>query len=659
MYIRLSKELNDVGILVPAEQEINKYITNFNNDYYSSLYYYNEEQKKYAEETIVKTNAKGETYNRARGVSGIFNVTTDKIFFDFDSNDLDLAKKDTITVVDRLKSYGVPEESIDTAFSGSKGFSIIVNHDQSLSPSEVKTICTQIAQGISTFDPKIYNASRIFRVVGTKHPKTGLYKTQLTIEELRSMSVDDIKSIAAKPYLHNPVKKTELPETIIKMKYSKVTKTEEKAATTQEFDLDLNEKPRWLSNWKFALSRGYFGTGMRNSALLILAATCKANSFSQTQTYYFLKAAADEQSKRFNCEKFDKEEIWKTIIEQVYGDHWKGGTFSEDNFPDDLKDFLVELNVPREKQGHSPEEDLVESVTEGFGDFAKYAKDINKYTIKSGIASLDKELVLRKGHMIGLIAPPGVGKSSFAFTFANNMSKEGNHVYFGSYDMYRFNVYQKLIQRHTKYTENQIYNAFVDQDLETIDRFKEVLEKEYSNVSFCFKTGQTVGQLKTSIKEVEAKRGKIVDLVIVDYLELVLTEFSDPTTSSSSAIQGLREIANEGRVVLVLLQPNKMSSKPNEPLTSYNAAKGSSSISQAVTAMLTLHRPGLHSRLRGEDNFIGLDCVKNRNGGLFSLDFYWDGKTQTIRDIDDAGRVRIDEVRQMVRDLDREEDDDF
>lgn len=657
MYVRLCETINNIGKLVP-NTDIAKFIENQEKDYYSSIFLYNEDQKRKAEE-LIEITKDGKTFKRPKGVSGIKEVVTNKLVFDFDSDNLQNAKLDTIELIQRLEGHGVNSQDLNICFSGSKGFSVELNTTERFSPEEFKAIVHNLAADLKTFDPKIVDPNRIFRLPFTKHPKTGLYKTPLSKDELEGLSIEEIKELSSKAlkvdadYLSYT---TKLPESVKKLK---VVKKAELPVKTAELinDIDLTNKPSWLSNWKYALSRGLFKEGTRSYALTILAATCRNQGMSDTQAYYFLKAAAEEQSKRFGGDKFDKSEIWKNIIEVVYGQNWQGGSWSEDNFPEDLKQFLLSNGIPRIDQGSADE--LVETVKDGFGDFISYAKDIEKNTIKFGIPSIDKNLKIRKGHSIGLIAPPGVGKTSFAVTLANNMSKEGSHVYFASYDMYKNNVYQKLIQRHTGLKDDDIYKVFVDGNIEKIEEFRKILSDNYGNVTFCFKNGQSIAQLKQSIKNAETRVGKKVDLVVVDYIELILSEKSDPTAASAEAAQGLREIANEGRVVLILLQPNKLSSKPNEPLTSYNSAKGSSAIAQSVTSMLTLHRPGLHSRLRNEDNFIGLDCVKNRNGGLFSLDFYWDGKTQTFSEIDDVGRVRLENVRRMVRELENSEEEEW
>ena len=657
MYVRLCETINNVGKLVPST-DIAKFIENQEKDYYSSIFLYNEDQKRKAEE-LIEVTKDGNTFKRPKGVSGIKEVVTNKLVFDFDSDNLQNAKLDTIELIQRLEKHGVNSQDLNICFSGSKGFSVELSTKERFNPEEFKTIVHSLALDLKTFDPKIVDPNRIFRLPFTKHPKTGLYKTPLSKDELEGLSIDEIKELSAKllkidaDYLSYT---TDLPESV---KNLKVIKKKELAVKTAESvnDLDLTNKPSWLSNWKYALSRGFFKEGTRSYALTILAATCRKEGFPKEHAKYFLFAASEEQARRNNCTPFDELEIQKNIIDVVYGQNWQGGSWSEENFPQDLKSFLISQNIPRE--GNSNNLELIESVGDGFNEFISYAKDIEKNTMRFGIPSLDKHLKIRKGHLIGLLAPPSIGKTSFAVTLANNVSKEGGLVYFGSYDMYKNNVYQKLIQRHTGLNEEEIYKVFLDNNTSKIEEFRKILETEYKNVVFCFKSGQSIQQIKNSIKEVEKQRSQRVDLVIIDYIELVLTDKSDPTAASAEAAQGLREIANEGRVVLKLLQPSKVNNKPNVPLTTATAAKGSGSIQQACTSLITLHRPGFHSRLKNEDNFIGMDCVKNRNGGLFSLDFYWHGKTQTFSEIDDVGRVRLENVKKMIRDIENSEEEEW
>lgn len=640
-YYRVCKGLNTKGKLISENDDLGKYLDN-NNDWYISLYKYNEKHKEFFE----KNNT----------ISGIVDTTTDQVLWDFDcEGNFDIVKKDTLTLVERLENHGIDKNDIDIYFSGNKGTHVAIYLDKEITPEEFKNISLYFAHDLESYDSVITNPARLIRAENTKHPKSKLYKVQLDFETFVNSSENEIREYAKSVKNISPKYNVELPD----VKYIPEIQTNvSNIEVTSDLDLDYGEKPKWLSYWKYALLHGYFPTGCRSNALMILAATYRGQGLPETVTYHAVKGAAELQAKRFGEDKFPKDEIYQNIIKQVYAPTWNRGTYAEDNFPLQLKKYLTDLGVPR-KEETTAKEQQIELVKDGFSEFAKYAEDIDKYTMKFGIRHLDDKLKVRKGHLIGVLAGPGVGKTSMAVSILNNMSKEGTHCYFASLDMFKHNVYQKLIQRHTGLSEDDIFKFFVDKEEEKIEQFRDVLVNNYENVSFCFKAGQSISELKQSIAIQEEKVGKTVELVVVDYLELILSKYSDATAASAEAVQGLREIANEGRVVIVLLQPNKLSSKPNEPITSYNAAKGSSAIAQAVTAMLTAHRPGLSSEFPEEDNYFSINCVKNRNGALFSLDFGWKGKTQEIYELEDIERQELTEIRQRVQDRKNDKRDDI
>lgn len=629
-YYRLCTSLKDKGTLIPEGHDLEKYK---NSEAYISVYKYNDKHKK--------------LFEKRGSVAGIDDVSTDILYFDLDNSEVEVARKDTLTVLDRLKKYGIKDVNI--CLSGGKGFHLAIHTDNSFSPKEARTLAINLAGDLPSFDSSIYNASRIIRIEGSIHNKTGLRKTRITEDELRDSSIAELKALATEEYEYiKPVKQT-LSGAILELSKPSEEHNQEHGILAKD-TVDYLSNPYKLQPWKLAISQGFFPTGNRSNALMILGATLQAKGHLKEQCYYALKAAADLQSLRYGTEKFDKKEIWANIIEQVYSPTWKGGTYSEDNFPTQLQNYFEDLGIPR-KEYSEVASDVVR-ISDKFDDFVNYAKDIDKHTMQFGIPSLDRKLKVRKGHLIGLLAGPGIGKTSFGITLLNNSSKLGANCFFGSYDMFSLNVYQKLIQRHTGYSEDEMFGFFKDQNQEKIEEFRNILVQEYGNVSFCFKSGQSVDELKKSIQMEEEKLGEMMDLVLVDYLELVQTDKSDPTASSLEAINGLREIANEGRVVVVLLQPNKVSSKPDQPLLSYNAAKGSSMVAQAVTAMLTCHRPGYSSENPENDEYFSINCVKNRNGALFQLDFGWKGDRQTIYELDDQQRQALNMLRDTKKDMD-------
>lgn len=88
-------------------------------------------------------------------------------------------------------------------YSGSKGFHIAIPMAYlNLQPSEkLPAILNFVGLALKrheykTLDTTVFNAQRKFRALGSKHPKTGLYKIALSQEQVVTLSIDEIKELA-------------------------------------------------------------------------------------------------------------------------------------------------------------------------------------------------------------------------------------------------------------------------------------------------------------------------------------------------------------------------------------------------------------------------------------------------------------------------------
>jgi hypothetical protein len=621
LYQSLRETVKSKSVLIPYNDDIKKYIKS-NKDYYVSLYQYNDNHKKIVDET--------------GSVAGIKDTSTDRVYLDFDSkDDLEKARKDTLTAASRICELNVEPDNIKAAFSGKKGFCLEFKLKERINPEQFKKLVTKLAGDLETFDTTVSDPNRIVRVDNTVHPETNLYKTPLELYELDEKTIPEILEMSKKPKNNykvlNPVS---IPEDLIKI--------EDKKNKTEVKDLDLSNVPRGWKQYKWALAQGYFDSGERHNALMVIAATCRGLGYDKETTYYMCKSALKKQAARTGHDEFSKEELWNNIIEQsVFSDSWQGGQFSPQN--------NLWLKQYCEKMGFKVDYETPDVVTvdETFSFFKNYAENIESLTVKSGIPALDKKLRMTVGMTVGLVAAPSVGKTSIAIQMLNNMSKQGNRSLFFSYDMYHAMVLQKLIQKHFNLGAEDIFNKFKTGDKKFETLVKEKLKQEYSKVDFCFKGGQNVEDILESIKATEDKHGEKVKFIVVDYNELILTDYSDSTQSSNYVAQKLREFANTQQIcVLSLFQPNKMAGSPSDELLSYRSAKGGSAIEQSVSVMLGMSRPGFNPRNPENDIFTSINCLKNRMGPTFSLDLHWDGLTGSVRDLDQEEYQLLKKLRE-------------
>lgn len=292
-------------------KEIQEYKTDPDKDYYLSIYRYNDSHKKRLQET--------------GSIAGIKDVTTNNLVFDFDSaSDVEKARQDVIALGHKLvDEYDIDPDNIACYTSGNKGFHVVVPIDRDITPEQFKNITTKMAEGLSTFDSVVSDPQRVIRLEYTKHPKSGLYKIPLHLAEVEEMTMDQIKTLAKTPredYEHNssPVK---LPENLF------VVKEKKKETPTLSKEFNFKNAPKGWKPYKWALAEGFFESGERHNALMVIAATCRGLGYDKTTTYYICKSAIEKQADRYGTEKFNKEELYKNIIEEsVFSDNWKAAS---------------------------------------------------------------------------------------------------------------------------------------------------------------------------------------------------------------------------------------------------------------------------------------------------------------------------------------------
>jgi hypothetical protein len=619
LYKRLTKGLNDRGQLIPSDANVYDYITD-DVDYYISTYLYTEEHKKQFQENGT--------------VAGITDVTTNKLWWDFDSeHEPEAAREDATQLVRRLiDKKNIDHRDILIAFSGNKGFGIELNLTTSLTPKDTKAAAFELAHDLKTFDVKMYNASRILRVIATRHQKTGLYKTPLTPSQLKELSVDDIMALAK----NEPGEASEFRWAPVDLDIKVVSKERSAKATDhlpEMLDhLDYSMKPKFLTNCRWAIQNGHFKEGDRSTALLCLGSTYKNMGFDLEHVYRLLKGTAELQARRHHCERFPDEEVYNNIVMQVFGPHWNNGQYTCRDEGNWLHEYCSDLEHPC---NHKAEDELKPRTFISLApDFKDYVLNIDKNTVKTGLHTLDKNVFLSTGANVGIIAPPGAGKTSIAFEILENTSVAGVHSVFAGLDMAKNRTFEKLLYRETGLDREELYKIFQDgREGAIIDN----IQHKYKNVHFFKKSAPTPADLKQYIKEVQDKTGEKVKLVISDYFERFNSNIGDDTAASKAVAGELQDLVDDENLCkITLYQPNKAAlfGGPDQPIYDYTKIKGSSFVYQSLRIILSMWRPFYNPKDFQNDKYLQMAILKNDLGELGTFAFNWDGKRGRVTDMD-------------------------
>lgn len=622
-YFNVKLGLSSKGKLLTLDQ-IEKLDVPENQDAYISIFAYNEEQKKKIDET--------------GSVSGIRDVTTNILVWDFDNKDNpELARADTIELGYRLvNTYGVDPDSIHCYYSGSKGMHIVLPINKEITPDQFKKATGEIAKGLKTFDPVVSDAARVIRMEYTKHPKTGLFKIPLHIAEVDEMNIEQIKVLAKNQreeilFNDKPVK---LPETLF-------TVAEKKNTTpiiSNEYD--YKNPPKGWKVYKWAIAQGYFESGERHNALMVLAATCRALGYDKESTYFLCKSALKKQSRRTGNDEFAKEELWKNIIEEsVFSEKWEGGAYSPKTNPW-LKLYCEKMGFDADDKSESPIVQLHDIENE----FIDYVQNIDKNTILTGIPSLDKALPLTVGMNLGLIGSASSGKTAMCLKILKNTSDAGVVSVFASLDMRRNRLYEKLLYRVSGLSREALYKRIKDGTAGEI--FTKVRE-EYKNVFFYDRSCPSVEDIKEYVLKIEETTGKKVKLLMVDYFERINAERSDETAASKEVAGKLQDLVNDMNLCLItLVQPNKfsLSGGPDTPILNYTAIKGSSYLYQAFRSIISIWRPFFTPELKDNDKFMQMAILKNDLGELDMFNFGWNGKQGEIWELSEEEEEELENL---------------
>jgi hypothetical protein len=559
--------------------------------------------------------------------------------FDLDSKDnLEEARKDTIELVKRLNAKNIPDDAIQLYWSGNKGFTVIVDVDKELSPNELRHVCTKgFGSGLKTLDTTVYNASRILRVPFTRHNVSGLYKIPISKEDLNTSTIEAIKKASQDL---NAVDDFEYGVASVPNDLLNVEE-KETIASLKSGDLDYSQKPKFLTNCRWAMQNGLFKEGQRSHPLLCLAATYKNLGFDIEHTYRLLKGVATIQAQRNSCKRYPDEEIYNNIVTQVYSDSWKNGQYSckQDGWLKDYCESLGEHSCSHEKKINEPHT-LVE-IKDSFKD---YVKNIDKNTVLTGIPSIDKNVFISTGCNVGIIGAPGSGKSSIALNILNNTSKAGVKTVFASLDMHRNRMFEKVMYKISGLKREELYKAFQD------DREGPLLEKlkeEFGNVYFFNKSSPSVNDIKEYVLECQEQSGEKIKMVMLDYFERVSSDFNDDTQASKRVAGELQDMVNDLDVALVtLVQPHKnaLSGGPDSPIYDYTKIKGSSFVYQSMRVIMSLWRPFYNPKDFKNDRIMQMAVLKNDLGELNEFALSWDGKRGEVQELEDSQAWELEEM---------------
>lgn len=252
----------------------------------------------------------------------------------------------------------------------------------------------------------------------------------------------------------------------------------------------------------------------------------------------------------------------------------------------------------------------------------------------SGMKSIDKIVGgFEPGQFVIIAARTSMGKTQFAATLAKNFSLAGRGTLFMSLEMTSEEVARRIMLSGTNTTQSEVKQGFIGES--SIQQMREVAKKfGKAPLYIDDRAGVSVQDISRKIRAV--KRKHQLDVVIIDYLQLISMESDDLRKGTVKITRELKKIAKSHKVCIIALsQLNREVEKRDKKEPRLSDLRESGSIEEDADIVMFLHRDSYydHDPMASYlDDKLKVIIAKHRNGPIGAPILYFNVSRGEIRD---------------------------
>lgn len=238
--------------------------------------------------------------------------------------------------------------------------------------------------------------------------------------------------------------------------------------------------------------------------------------------------------------------------------------------------------------------------------------------LATGCADFDRVTGgLEEGQLVIIAARPSVGKTAFACNVVDSIVRHGASVLFHTLEMGARDIGMRLLALRSCVPVHAM-RAGTRED----EHWQAMAEEQGRAQEQCLfiddKPAITCGYVRAKARRIKRQHG--LDLIVIDYLQLMRGTGDTRAQEIGSISRGLKELAKELRVpIIALAQLNRAveSRTDKRPLTS--DLRDSGEVEQDADIVAMLHREEIHNAAPEWRGIAELIVRKNRNGPLAEI----------------------------------------
>ncbi len=252
--------------------------------------------------------------------------------------------------------------------------------------------------------------------------------------------------------------------------------------------------------------------------------------------------------------------------------------------------------------------------------------ELKKDQVETGFISLDRLTQIEKGNVVVLASRPSMGKTSFALAITENLAiRKNKSVGIISLEMNRDELALRMLSSLSKIDTFSLRAGRLG--AAGVAAVRSARDKIFSsNIFIDDRAGFTVEQIRSAATRMKRSNG--IDLLIIDYLQLLETESKEASRQEEVGRISRSIKATSRDLEIPIIAISQLSRKPDartdkRPVLS--DLRESGSIEQDADIVLFLYRESYYSGSGGDE--IEIICAKNRHGSTGMVKLQWDRAT--------------------------------
>lgn len=297
------------------------------------------------------------------------------------------------------------------------------------------------------------------------------------------------------------------------------------------------------------------------------------------------------------------------------------------------EDLVFSIGEKRNRSGLEAVSDIFTSYEEDLKAFQENPESLRG--LSTGYIDLDQKTNgLQRGDLVLIAGRPSMGKSALAVNIAQRAAvKNGKNVVIFSLEMNKKSLLTRMIATDSGVSLSHLVS--LDVPVEMMRRIY-TTKRNFSDASLYIDetSGLTIGELRNKLRQFRHESGRPIDLIVIDYLQLMNGSGENRQVEISNISRGLKAIAREfGCPLIAASQLSRGPEARADKRPMLSDLRESGAIEQDADLVLLLYRDEYYNEDTEEPGVGEVIVAKQRQGETGTIKLAWVGHLTSFENL--------------------------